>query len=124
MYKRPFWHFQPEQEPNNEPEVDNMQVCQPIAKPSVSSSLVCKLIKDGDFMPFIGMTQRLGRAEFQICPQWKRGKLVKISIYPLQQEDRSYYYEWEGRGRCNFTIQSYCNLDGCTFIAKNISLTQ
>ena len=39
MYKRPFWHFQPEQEPNNEPEVDNMQVSQPIAKPNVGSSL-------------------------------------------------------------------------------------
>ncbi len=91
--------------------VDGSQASQPIAKPDVSSSPVCKPIKDGDFMPFIGRTQKLGRAEFAICPQWKRGKLVKISIYPLQQEDRSYYYEWEGHGKRNFTIQSYCNLD-------------
>lgn len=73
--------------------------------------IICKPIKDGDFMPFVGMTERLGRAEFSICPQWKRGKLVKISIYPLQQDDMSYYYEWEGDGKGYFIIQSYNNLD-------------
>ena len=81
------------------------------AKPVLAANLTRKPINDGDFMPFVGMTQRLGRAEFAICPQWKRGKLVKISIYPLQQEDRSYFYEWEGNGKRYFTIQSYQNLD-------------
>ena len=74
------------------------------------NTLTRKLIKDGDVMPFVGMTQNLGRAEFQICPQYKRGKLVKLSIYPLQQEDRGYYYEWEGNGKKHFTILGYQNL--------------
>jgi hypothetical protein len=69
MYKRPFWHFQPEQEPNNEPEVDNMQVSQPIAKPSVSSSLVCKLIKDGleqnGVLPAVDMKYRPTASQWQ-----------------------------------------------------------
>jgi len=81
------------------------------AKPPVSSSPERRLLHDGDFMPFVGMTKNLGRAEFQVCPQYKRGKLVKLSIYPLQQEDRSYYYEWEGNGKHHFTIQSYQGLD-------------
>lgn len=73
------------------------------------TNLTRKTIKDGDLLPFVWMTERFGRAEFSICPQWKRGKLVKLSIYPLQQEDTSCYYEWEGDGKRYFTIQSYFN---------------
>lgn len=68
-------------------------------------------IKDGDTLPFIAMTKHLGRAEFRLCPQWKRGKLIRLSIYPVQQEDRSYYYEWEGEGKRKLFIQSYSGLD-------------
>jgi hypothetical protein len=58
-------------------------------------------------------TQRLGRAEFTVCPQFKRGKLVRLSIYPRQQEDRSYYLLWEanGNGKKHYTIQGYEGLD-------------
>ena len=75
-----------------------------------TQSLTRKPIKDGDFLPFVATTKKGGLAEFAICPQWKRGKLVKISIYPMQQDDMSYYYEWEGVGRDYFTVQSYQNL--------------
>jgi hypothetical protein len=74
------------------------------------SIMIKKLLHDGNFMPFVGMTKSLGRAEFQVCPQYKRGKLVRLYIYPLQQEDRSYYL-WEGNGKRHFTIQSYEGLD-------------
>lgn len=75
------------------------------------TELTCIPIKDGDFLPFVGLTPRLGRAEFAICPQWKHGKLVKMSIHPQQQEDTSYFYEWEGHGKRYFTIQSYQGLE-------------
>lgn len=69
------------------------------------------LLNDGDCLPFVGMTQNLGRAEFSVCPIFKRGKLVSMFIYPLQQEDRSYYYKWEGHPKKQYTVQSYQSLD-------------
>jgi hypothetical protein len=65
----------------------------------------------GDLIPFVDVSDRLGRAEFIICPQWKRGKLVGISIYPMQQEDMSCYYEWKGEGVNCFYLQSYQSLE-------------
>ena len=49
MYKRPFWHFQPEQELNNEPEVDNMHVSQPNANTNVVRSFLA-LMYAGNFV--------------------------------------------------------------------------
>lgn len=70
----------------------------------------CIKIKDKDFLPFIYTTKNYGRAEFEICPQYKYGKLVKIGIYPRQQQDCSYYYEWEGGKKISLTLESYDKL--------------
>jgi hypothetical protein len=80
---------------------------------SVSNSLICKPINDGDFIQFVDFTERLGRAEFTVCPQFKRGKLVRLSIYPRQQEDRGYFLLWEtnGKGKNHYTVQGYEGLD-------------
>ena len=67
-------------------------------------------IKDDDFLEFVWATQNLGRAEFTICPIWKRGKLVALYIYPRQQKDICYYYYWEGNGKAFYTISSYGGL--------------
>jgi bisphosphoglycerate-dependent phosphoglycerate mutase len=70
-----------------------------------------KIIKDRDFLPFVGMTSNLGRAEFVVCPKFKRGKLVELFMYPLQQENVNHYYRWQGNGKNNYTVQSYEQLD-------------
>lgn len=78
----------------------------------MKNKLERKPIKDGDFMPFIAITERFSRAEFGICPQYKKGKLVRLSIYPMQQLDCNYYYEWEGTGGLRtLGIASYNKLD-------------
>lgn len=67
-------------------------------------------IKDGDFLEFLWSTEKWGRAEFVVCPQFKRGKLVKMFIYPSQQGISDKYYVWEGTADY-FTVQSYQQLD-------------
>lgn len=68
-------------------------------------------IKGGDFIPFEWKTERWGRAEFSICPIYKRRKLVKLFIYPHQQENKEDYYIWEGTSDSYFTIQGYEGLN-------------
>jgi hypothetical protein len=67
-------------------------------------------IKDGDYLPFVARTENLGTAEFVICPIWKRNKLVKLHIYPKQQELMDYYYVWEGYGRHSLQFSGYQGL--------------
>jgi hypothetical protein len=81
------------------------------AKEKAAIERVAIQLKDGDCLPFKSLSERLGRAEFVICPQYKNGKLVKLYINPAQQEDINYYYVWEGIGKSDFTIQSYQKLD-------------
>lgn len=69
------------------------------------------VLKDGDQHPFEWKSDRLGRAVFTFCPQFKRGKLVKMTIHPKQQENIDHYYEWEGIGKRYFTIQGYQGLE-------------
>jgi hypothetical protein len=68
------------------------------------------ILKDRDFIPFEWISKKWGRAEFSICSQYKRGKLVRLFIYPHQQENEENYYMWEGAGRDYFTIQGYQGL--------------
>lgn len=70
---------------------------------------VKKMLEDGSIIPFVSMTQNLGRAEFSVCAQYKRGFLVKLTLHPLQQEDCSYFLEWEGKTR-GFGFQGYQGL--------------
>lgn len=51
-----------------------------------------KILKDGDVVLFEGMTQKYGRAEFCICPIYKRGKLKELHITPLQQPNADTNY--------------------------------
>jgi hypothetical protein len=71
------------------------------------------VIKDGDLIEFVDFTKNLGIAGFTVCPQFKYGKLVKISIYPGQQENDTYYLELDLKEikKDYYTIQSYNNLD-------------
>lgn len=50
-----------------------------------------------EWIPFVDMTKDFGRAEFSICTHYKRGKLIKAWLFPLQQEDRSKFWVWEGK---------------------------
>lgn len=43
-------------------------------------------------VPFTAFTKNYGRAEFQICPVVKRGKLKELFIYPKQQPDAKNFY--------------------------------
>ena len=60
-------------------------------------------IKDGATISYAWRTDSLGKAEFHICPIWKRGKLVEVCIYPAQQEYMHEY--WVLRGLHCETLQ-------------------
>lgn len=72
-------------------------------------------LKDGDFVLFdpmdskhIGKGSHLGRAEFQFCPIWRRGKLQEFFIYPLQQRNVIHFYHVTTPKHCSsFSIQSW-----------------
>jgi hypothetical protein len=51
-----------------------------------------KLLEDGSIVHFKNSTKEYGQAEFGVCPVIKRGKLVDIFIFPLQQKDIENYY--------------------------------
>lgn len=42
-------------------------------------------LSDGDRIYFTALTKEYGKAEFNICPVYKRGKLKKLYLYPRQQ---------------------------------------
>jgi hypothetical protein len=65
------------------------------------------ILKENEKYFFIPITKNLGRAEFGVCPVHRRGKLKEIFIYPLQQEDRSYYYKAIVHHADSFQFESY-----------------
>lgn len=69
-------------------------------------------IEDRFCIPFVNKTDNLGRAEFILCPLYKRGKVVELFIYRRQQQNVTEYYHWEhtGRGVGEMTIQSFGDL--------------
>jgi hypothetical protein len=68
-------------------------------------------LKDGDSIEFVERTENYGRAEFVMCTQYKRKKIVALFIYPRQQENVENYYVWRGNGRVDLSIGSYHGLD-------------
>ena len=68
-------------------------------------------LSGSDFIPFVNITKNYGRAEFVVCSQYKRNKLVKMFFYPAQQGNVENYYFWEGVGRDGFSIGSFDGLD-------------
>lgn len=42
--------------------------------------------EDDIVIPYQAMHPRYGRAEFTICPVWKRGKIVEAWVYRRQQD--------------------------------------
>lgn len=68
-------------------------------------------IKDGDTIPFIEYTQRLGRAEFIICPVYKYGCLNEVFIYRKQQEEIKDFYHWKSLGRVKREL-NFSSFDG------------
>jgi hypothetical protein len=64
-------------------------------------------LKLGETIPFQPIHESLGRAEFEICPIFKYGKLKKIRIYPRQQEVDVFCYEIEAEDQEQFRIESW-----------------
>ena len=52
---------------------------------------VKKVIKLGDSISYVTGTKEYGRAEFSICPVFKRGYIRECYIYPYQQGTNTYY---------------------------------
>ena len=65
--------------------------------------------KIGEPIYFIDNTERLGNAEFVICPVFKYGKVDKLYLYPQQQEGELPYYEFDFKGleATGLTFSSY-----------------
>jgi len=51
-----------------------------------------KILKVDELIRYNWKTKEYGRAEFIFCPIWKRGKIIKLHIYPMQQPDAKYFY--------------------------------
>lgn len=56
-----------------------------------------KVLVDGDRVNFTGFTEQYGRAEFAFCAIWKRGRIVTLYIYPMQQAYAKHWYRVESR---------------------------
>jgi hypothetical protein len=67
-------------------------------------------ISSNEFIPFEAMSARYGRAEFVVCPVFKRGKLVVCSIYPRQQPEVKDHWVWEGKAD-GLSFTGYQGLD-------------
>ena len=50
-------------------------------------------MKEPDTIKFDWKSEDYGRAEFILCPIWRRGKLRKVFLYPAQQPSAEFYYE-------------------------------
>lgn len=61
-------------------------------------------------IPFEWLSTDYGRAEFTICPVFRRGKLVKCVIYPRQQPKADKFFVWEGQAS-GLNFQGYQGLD-------------
>lgn len=55
MYKRPFWHFQPEQKPNNEQKADSSQVSPSNANAVLAAGIMDALTGDWSWSDGRGM---------------------------------------------------------------------
>ena len=59
---------------------------------------------------YVPITKRLGRAEFNFCPVFNRGKMVKLLIHRMQQEAKEQYelnLEKLGYGVTSFGFSSW-----------------
>lgn len=64
-------------------------------------------LKDGDVVHFNLMSPEYGRAEFDICPKWKRGKLAELFIYARQQKNVSCYWHVTAGWPTSFGVGSW-----------------
>ena len=55
--------------------------------------------------------QSYGRAEFALCPIWKRGKIKELFIYHKQQRDIEFYYKIESGYADLLMIDSWVGLE-------------
>lgn len=58
----------------------------------MKKELTEKVLKDGDVVEFVPMTEKYGRAEFIVCATYSRGKFKQLHVYPAQQEDAKHFY--------------------------------
>ena len=52
-----------------------------------------KEIQLGDRIGYVPSTPNYGRAEFVICPVFKRGYLIELYVFPKQQETTTWCYK-------------------------------
>lgn len=64
-------------------------------------------LKPGARVFFHATHPRYGRAEFEFCHVFKRGKLQTVFIYPRQQEVAPIYYRIDCKGRSEFCVGSW-----------------
>lgn len=64
-------------------------------------------LKPDEFIEYSWKHSSYGRAEFDICPVFKYGKLKKMLIYPRQQETDVGCYEIDCYNQTTFTISSW-----------------
>lgn len=50
---------------------------------------------EGSSIEYKCLDESYGRAEFALCPIWKKGRLVKLYIYPKQQKNMKHFYSVE-----------------------------
>lgn len=61
-------------------------------------------------VPFIWGTKDFGRAEFQLCAEHERNKIVGFYVYHLQQENIKYYWHYSNLLYNGLGIHSYQEL--------------
>jgi len=77
----------------------------------VSKELTEIKVEKPIFIPFKWLTHKYGRAEFLVCPIYKRGKLIEYFIYAKQQENiTNYWHFYNERQEKDLFITSYNGL--------------
>lgn len=64
-------------------------------------------LRNGDEIHFTPITKEYGRAEFNICPIWENGQIVKVYIYPMANPDAEEYWVIKTPGRQQFRVDSW-----------------
>lgn len=65
------------------------------------------VLNHGDKVWFEPMHPHYGHAGFQVCPQYIRGKLKRVFIYPRQQDINNLVYRVELSGQDIFSVNSW-----------------
>jgi hypothetical protein len=81
----------------------------------MKNELECIEVKDHITIPFLWLDptpggSNLGRAEFEVCIKYKRGRVGEYWVYPAQQRDQKHFWHYAG-GDVDFCVSSYERLE-------------